>query len=105
MTREHLFDELDALAPEQIEAGLAAGVWGDDARSTVEHYVLKRKFAADKLDAAATAQTVAKLALDEAVGAKLWAIAAFIVAGGGMLAAMAAAFIAFMALRHGTISW
>jgi hypothetical protein len=42
----------------------------------------------------------ARLALDEAGKAKFWAAAAFIIAGGAMLAAMAAAFIAFLALRR-----
>lgn len=36
---------------------------------------------------------------------KMWAISALIISGGAMLAAMAAAFVAFLALRQGTISW
>ena len=35
LNRDQLFTDLDALTLEQIEAGLAAGVWGDAARSTV----------------------------------------------------------------------
>ena len=32
---------------------------------------------------------------------KMWAISALIISGGAMLAAMAAAFVAFLALRQG----
>jgi glyoxylate carboligase len=41
-----------------------------------------------------------RLAVDEAIKAKTRATSAFIIAGGAMLAAMAAAFIAFLALRR-----
>ena len=100
LNRDQLFTDLDALTLEQIEAGLAAGVWGDAARSTVEHYVLmKRKFAADQRDAVVTAQQALKVAMETAVSAKLWATAAFIIAAGAMVAAMAAGLIAFLAMR------
>jgi hypothetical protein len=99
LTRDQLFADLDALTVEQIEAGLAAGVWGDDGRATVEHYILKRKFAADQRNAVVTAQQAAKVAMDQAASAKLWAIAAFIIAAGAMVAAMAAGLIAFLAVR------
>jgi hypothetical protein len=84
---------------EQIEAGLAAGVWGDDGRPTVEHYVLKRRFAADQRNVVVTAQQAGKVAMEQAASAKLWATAAFIIAAGAMLAAMAAGLIAFLAVR------
>jgi hypothetical protein len=42
----------------------------------------------------------ARVAVEEAGKAKSWATAAFIIAGGAMLAAMAAALIAFLALRR-----
>jgi hypothetical protein len=32
VNRDRLLVDLDALTEEQIEAGLAAGVWGDEAR-------------------------------------------------------------------------
>jgi len=57
LNRDQLFSDLDALTVEQIEAGLAAGVWGDDGRPTVEHYVLKRRFAADQRNVVVTATT------------------------------------------------
>ena len=105
LTRDQLFADLDALTVEQIEAGRAAGVWGDDARSTVEHYALKRKFAADQRNAVVTAQQAAKVAMDQAASARLWATAAFIIAAGAMLAAMVSGFVAFLALRHWTDLW
>ena len=105
LNRDQLFADLDALTLEQIEAGLAAGVWGDDARSAVEHYVLKRKFETDQRNIVVTAQQTAKVAMDEAASAKLWATAAFIIAAGAMVAAMVSGFVAFMALRHWTVLW
>ena len=47
--------------------------------------------------------TAAAAAADEARAMKMWAISALIISGGAMLAAMAAAFVAFLALRHWTI--
>ena len=106
LTRDQLFADLDALTVEQIEAGRAAGVWGDDAWSTVERYALKRKFAADQRNAVVTARNrPAKVAMDQAASARLWATAAFIIAAGGMLAAMVSGFVAFLALRHWTDLW
>ena len=99
LNQDQLYTDLDALTVEQIEAGLAAGVWGDAARSTVEHYVLKRKFAVDQRNAVVTAQQAAMVAMDQAASAKLWATAAFIIAAGAMVAAMAAGLIAFFAMR------
>jgi hypothetical protein len=51
-----------------------------------------------------SAREAARLAVDEARDAKLRATAAIIIAAGAMLAAMASAFIAFLALRHWTMS-
>ena len=85
--------------------GLDAGVWGDPARPAVEHYLNDMKL--DRLKAATAEQlaNAAGEAVDEARAMKMWAISALIVSGGAMLAAMAAAFVAFLALRQGTISW
>ena len=41
LNRDQLLDDLDALTEEQIEAGLAADVWGEAVRTLVQHYVLK----------------------------------------------------------------
>ena len=40
MNKEHdkLFADLDALTEEQIEVGLAAGVWNEQVRPLVQHY-------------------------------------------------------------------
>jgi hypothetical protein len=102
--KEHdkLFAELEALNEQQIEVGLAADVWNEQVQPLVQHYLhdlkLKRvEAAAKELD---ETRKVARVAVEEAGKAKFWAIAAFIIAGGAMLAAMAAALIAFLALRR-----
>jgi hypothetical protein len=99
---DRLFADLDALIEEQIELGLAAGVWSEQVRPLVQHYLydlkLKRvEAAADRLN---EMQKAARLAVEEAIEAKTRATAAFILAGGAMVAAMAGAFIAFLALRN-----
>ena len=103
-SQKQLFLDLEALSEEQIEAGLQAGVWGDPVRPVVERYLDQMKLG--RVEAAAAEQlAAAREAVDEARAMKVWAISALIIAGGAMLAAMASAFIAFLALRQGTISW
>jgi hypothetical protein len=99
---DKLFADLEALNEEQIEVGLAAGVWNEQVRPLVQHYLydlkLKRvEAAAGELDDMRKSNRVAA---EQAFIAKTWAIAAFILAGGAMVAAMAGAFIAFLALRR-----
>jgi hypothetical protein len=98
---DKLFADLEALNEQQIEVGLAAGVWNEQVRG-VQHYLydlkLKRvEAAAEELD---ETRKAARVAVEEAGKAKFWATAAFIIAGGAMLAAMAGALIAFLALRR-----
>jgi hypothetical protein len=102
--KEHdkLFADLKALNEQQIEVGLAAGVWNEQVSPLVQHYLydlrLKRvEAAAEELD---ETRKAARVAVEEAGKAKFWATAAFIIAGGAMLAAMAGALIAFLALRR-----
>src|SRR6266511_4226503 len=102
VNRDRLLVDLDALTEEQIEAGLAAGVWGDEARPTVQHYLLKLRLAAEHEDIPRSTNEAARVAVQEATTAKLRATAALIVAVGAMAAAMASAFVAFLALRHWT---
>jgi hypothetical protein len=85
-TKDHdkLFADLEALNEQQIEVGLAAGVWNEQVRPLVQHYLydlkLKRvEAAAGELD---EMRKGARLALEEAGKAKFWAAAAFIIAGG-----------------------
>jgi len=104
VSQKQLFLDLEALSEEQIEVGLQAGVWGDPARPAVERYLDQMKLA--RVEAAGAEQlAAARDAINEARAMKVWAISALIIAGGAMLAAMASAFIAFLALRQGTISW
>ena len=39
LNRDQLFADLDALTVEQIEAGLAAGVWGDGGSGLLQRQV------------------------------------------------------------------
>jgi hypothetical protein len=101
--RDHdrLFADLDALTEEQIEVGLAAGVWDEQVRPLVQYYLydlkLKRvEAAAEQLD---EMREAARVAVSEAVKSKTRATAALIIASGAMLAAMLAALVAFLALR------
>jgi hypothetical protein len=111
VSQQQLFVDLEALTEDQIEVGLEAGVWGDPARPVVQRYLDQMKLrrveeaAAEQLEAARAAIVAAQAATEEARGLKLRATAALIVAAGAMLAAMASAFVAFLALRHWTVSW
>jgi len=43
VNRNQLFAELDKLSADEIEAGLDAGVWSEDRRQLVEHYLDQMK--------------------------------------------------------------
>jgi hypothetical protein len=106
--RDRLLEDLNALTEEQIEAGLAAGVWGENVRPVVQHHLYQMTWS--RIEAAAeqlvrSTDNAAQTALDEASGAKLRATVAIIIAAGAMLAAMASAFIAFLALRGFEAPW
>ena len=82
--------------------GLAAGVWKVQVRPLVQHYLydlkLKRvEAAADRLN---EMEKAVQLAVSEAIKAKTRANKALIIGVGAMVAAMAGAFIAFLALRR-----
>jgi hypothetical protein len=104
--REQLFTDLEALSEEQIEVGLEAGVWGDPARAAVVQRYLDqlklRRVEAAASEAARAAIQAALVASEEASTSKLRATVALIFAGGAMVAAMAATFVAFLALRNWT---
>jgi hypothetical protein len=102
--QERLFADLNALTQEQIEAGLAAGVWREN-RPFVEQYLDQVRLS--RTDAAIAAQGLEAIrsVADNARAAEFRATIAIVVAAGAMLAAMAAACIALMALSGMTISW
>ena len=102
--QELLFTDLNALTEHQIEAGLAAGVWREN-RPFVEQYLDQIRLS--RADAAASAQGLEAIrsVVDDARAANFRGTIALIIAAGAMLAAMAAAFIAFLALSGVTISW
>jgi hypothetical protein len=98
---DKLFADLEALNEEQIEVGLAAGVWSEQVRPLVQHYLYELKLnrieaAAEELD---ETRKAARVAVEEAIKAKTRASEALIIAVGAMVAAMAGALIAFLALR------
>jgi hypothetical protein len=77
--RDHdkLFADLDVLSEEQIQIGLAAGVWSEQVRPLVQHYLydlkLKRvEVAAEQLD---NVREAARVAVSEAVKSKTRATA------------------------------
>lgn len=41
--QDKLFADLDVLTEKQIQVGLAAGVWSDEVRPLVEHYLYDLK--------------------------------------------------------------
>jgi hypothetical protein len=82
--QDKLFADLDALTEEQIEVGLAAGVWDEQVRPLVQYYLydlkLKRvEAAAEQLD---EMREAARVAVSEAVKSKTRATAALIIASG-----------------------
>ena len=101
MKRVELLAELDSLTEEQIEAGLAEGIWEEPTRPLVQHYLyqvrqqrMERKVA-EQIEVARevsrSAVDRASAAEDEARDASFRATAAIIIAGGAMFAAMGSA--------------
>jgi hypothetical protein len=101
VNRDRLHADLDALTEEQIEAGLAAGVWGEEARLVVQNYLYQMR-AAQQAEVLREAKEAALTAVTEARAAGVRATSALIFAVGAMVAAMLAAFVAFLALRNWT---
>jgi hypothetical protein len=97
---DKLFADLEALNEEQIEVGLAAGVWSEQVRPLVQHYLYDLKLKRVEAAAHDEMQKAPRLAVEEAIKAKARASEALIIAVGAMVAAMAAALIAFLALRR-----
>ena len=102
--QEVLFNDLNALTEEQIEAGLAAGVWREN-RPFVKQYLDQIRLSRSDAAIAAHGLEAIRSVMENARSADLKATIALVVAGGAMLAAMASAFIAFLALSDVTISW
>jgi hypothetical protein len=100
--QDKLFADLDALTEQQIEVGLAAGVWNEQVRPLVQHYLydLKLKRVEAAADRPNEMEKAVQLAVSEAIKAKTRANEALIIGVGAMVAAMAGAFIAFLALRR-----
>jgi hypothetical protein len=101
--REQLFAELNKMSAVGIEAGLEAGVWGEPSRQLVEHYLDQMQVTTLQLEATETAKAAAQVAEGQSRKAISLAIAALIIAGGAMVAAIASAFVAVLALRLWTL--
>lgn len=104
-TQEVLFNDLNALTEEQIEAGLAAGVWREPTKPFVEQYLDRLRVSRAQMEASAQGLEAIRSVVDDGRSADFKATLALIIAVGAMLAAMASGFIAFLALRGVTISW
>jgi hypothetical protein len=100
VNRDQLFAELDKLSADEIEADLDAGVWSEDRRQLVEHYLDQMKLTTLQMDIADNAKVAAQAAAGQSRRATSLAMAALILAAGAMLAATAAGLIAFLALRR-----
>jgi len=92
--------KLDGLTDQEIEARIAAAIWVDDKQAFVLRYLedkkLERRKAAkaEELEAARSARTLAKAALDLAKDAQAKAKLAFTIAGVATAAAIALAAVA-----------
>ena len=53
---DQLFAELDELSADEIEAGLDAGVWSEERRQLVEHYLDQMKLMTLQMDIADNAK-------------------------------------------------
>jgi len=62
VNRDQLFAELDKLSADEIEAGLDAGVWSEDRRQLVEHYLDQMKLTTLQMDIADNAKVAAQAA-------------------------------------------
>ena len=102
--QELLFTDLNALTEDQIEAGLAAGVWREN-RPFVEQYLDQIRLSRSDAAIAAHGLEAIRSVMENTRSADLKATIALVVAGGAMLAAMSSAFVAFLALSDVTISW
>ena len=100
VNRDQLFAELDRLSADEIEAGLDAGVWSEDRRQLVEQYLDQMKLTTMQLEATQEAKIAAREAVAHAKKATSVAFSALTIAAGAMIAAIASAFVAFLALRN-----
>jgi hypothetical protein len=100
-----LFADLNALTEEQIEAGLAAGVWNEENKPLVEQYLEQIRLSCATAAESAQGLEAIRSVVNEARAASFKATLALIFAIGAMLAAMSAAFIAFLAFRGVAVSW
>jgi len=108
MDRDEFFALLDGLTEKEIEARLTS--WDREQLLLVQEYVDQKGVARAKAPSADQTNTLpskdeGRTSTEVARSAHSMATVAIVLSVGAMLAAMAAGFIAFVALRGGTISW
>jgi hypothetical protein len=108
MDRDEFFTQLDQLTPKEIEERLPS--WDMEQLVLAQEYLAQKEL--EQTRAAEALQTnIAKegdallVSVQVARRSHTLAMLALIFSVGAMLAAVAAAIIAFLALRGGTISW
>jgi hypothetical protein len=79
---ERLFTDLNALTEEQIEAGLAAGVWRGPTRPFVEQYLEQVRLSRDQTAATAQGLEAIRSVVENARTASFRAMLALIFAAG-----------------------
>ena len=109
MDRDKFFAELDQLTPAEIQEQLSS--WDVEQLVLAQEYLAQKEreqtraaLAAQSEDST-TKNDAARLSVEVARRAHTTAMMALIFSVGAMLAAMAAAVLAFLALRGATISW
>jgi len=103
--RDEFFAELDGLTEKEIEARLA--VWDREQLVLVQEYLDRKGWErakatrAPQVEIAPSTKDAARASVEEvAKGANTRATVALIFSIGAMLAAIASAFVAFVALQH-----
>ena len=113
MDRDKFFAELDQLTPAEIEARLPA--WDMEKLVLAQEYINQKEMHEDEAAETTTVETgppntgtkedSLQISVQVARRAYTTAMMALILSMGAMLAAIAAAVLAFLALRGATISW
>jgi hypothetical protein len=109
MDRDEFFAELDQLTPAEIQERLSS--WDVEQLVLAQEYLAHKEREQTRAALAAQAETsttkndTARLSVEVARRAHTTAMMALIFSVGGMLTAIAAAVLAFLALRGATISW
>ena len=109
MDRDEFVAQLDQLTPREIEERLSS--WDVEQLVAAQEYLAQKQREQTRAALAEQAETgtnkddAARLSVEVARRAHTRAMMALIFSAGAMLAAIAAAVLAFLALRGATIAW